>query len=298
MSELFSQSELKDLIEKVERGERLDSDDGVRMMNSLDILALGYMANLMRERKSGNRTYYKIISSLDYTNVNSDLGDQADLTEIHLMGEFKPELTFEYYLQMLEHIKCNLPKVRIQAFSPLEVDYFSGITKQPVTEILQRLMEAGLDSLSVKMNISEERYLEIQEAAHRIGMLTNATMFYGNIVTNKEHIDHLLKLRKLQDETGGFLSFMPCSLDNSTGFEDLKILSVSRILLDNVDHIKASLSVLGPKLTQVSLAFGVDDLDSHGMTKRALVHLIEKARREAVEQRGKESSACKQKTSE
>lgn len=225
MSSLFDQSELKDLIEKVERGERLDFNAGIRMINSQDILALGYMANLVRERKNGNRTYFKVTGHMNYPNIYSDLGDSDDLSEIHLMG---------------------------------------------------------------KMNISEERYLEIQEAAHRTGMFTNATMFYGSDESTEERIEYLLKLRELQDRTGGFLSFMPHSYENSTGFEDLKILSVSRILLDNVNHIKAFCNVLGPKLTQVSLNFGVDDLDNHLMTKQALIHLIEKARREAVERAGKE----------
>ncbi|GAB6153514.1 aminofutalosine synthase MqnE [Desulfosporosinus burensis] len=321
MSSLFAQSELKDLIEKVEKGERLDFNAGVRMLNSQDILALGYMANLVCERKNGNQTFFRVTRQINYSDLGTDLGDLTDLSEIHLMGDFNPELSFEYYVEMLQQVKRLLPKVCVQAFSALEVDYFARMADLPVTEILQRLMDVGLDSLSGSkaevftpqmgaklgdMNVSAERYLEIQESAHRLGMRTNAAMFYGQVGSTEERIEHLLKLRELQDRTSGFLTFMPLAyypngikeemmgVSNSTGFEDLKILSTSRILLDNFEHIKADWVVLGPKLAQVSLTFGVDALDSHLMSKRALIHLIEKARREAVEQSGKETSACKE----
>ncbi|KJS46050.1 hypothetical protein [Desulfosporosinus sp. BICA1-9] len=325
MSSLFAQSELKDLIEKVERGERLDFNAGVRMLNSQDILALGYMANLVCERKNGNQTYFVVTRQINYSDLGkdlgTDLGDLTDLSEIQLMGEFNPELSFDYYVDMLQQVKRLLPKVSVQAFSALEVDYFARMADLPVTEILRRLMDVGLDSLSGskaavftpplgaklgEMNVSAERYLEIQESAHRLGMRTNVAMFYGQVGSTEERIEHLLKLRELQDRTSGFLTFMPLAyypngtkeeitgVSDSTGFEDLKILSTSRILLDNFEHIKADWVVLGPKLAQVSLTFGVDALDSHLMTKRALIHLIEKARREAVERSGKERSACKE----
>jgi len=248
MSSLFAQSELIDLIEKVESGERLDLYAGIRLMNSQDILALGYMANLVREQKNGNRTYFRITRQIKDTNVTPIFSDQADLSELQLMGGLNSEIPFESYVEMLHQV-------------------------------------------------SESHYLEIQEAAHRLGMHTNAIMFYGHAKSIEEQIDYLLKLRELQDRTGGFQSFMPLyhypkgtkleemmGVEDSTGFEDLKMLAVSRILLDNVDHIQAFGSVLGPKLTQVSMTFGVDFLDSHTMTKRALIHLIEKAGREPVEQ--------------
>jgi aminodeoxyfutalosine synthase len=311
MSSLYAQSELKDLIKKVENDERLDSEAGVRMMNSQDILALGYMANLVCERKNGNHTYFIMTRQMNYTDAVIELPNQRDLSELHLIGEFNQELPFEHYLEILAKLKQSLPGVEIQAFTAYEIDYFTQMTKLSITEILEQLRHAGLNSLSgsraevfsgpegTKLgvrNVSEQRYLEIQAAAHSLGIRTCATMFYGQGESAKDHIDHLLKLRELQDKTGGFLSFMPLSYfpvgtdqeemmetGNSTGFEDLKMLAISRILLDNVDHIKAFWVVLGPKLTQVALAFGVDVIDSQVMAKRVLIHLIGKAGREAVE---------------
>ncbi|KUO73964.1 MAG: FO synthase [Desulfosporosinus sp. BRH_c37] len=210
MSSLFVSSELIDLIEKVENGERLDYDAGVRLMNSQDILALGYMANIVRERKNGDQTYFQVKRHFNYANVYE------------------------------------------------------------------------------------------------------TTMVYGDIKSTEQRINHLLKLRTAQDQTGKFLSFIPLpyypkdslldgtmGIGTTTGIEDLKVLAISRILLDNFDHIKALWTMLGLKLTQVSLEFGVDDLEgnvveeqiSHTgesetgqvITKRAMIHMIQKAGRDAVE---------------
>lgn len=307
MSSLFAQSELKDLIEKVERDERLDFKAGLRMMNSPDILALGYMANLVRERKNGNQTYFTRLGLMNYTDVWMERSDHADLTEIHLIGEFNSELPFEYYLEILQKVKQVLPRVNVQAFTAREIDSFVQMTHLSTKDILLSLMDAGLDSLSgsraevfspldkAKLNgadDSEEGYLKVQEAAHRLGMRTNATMTYGSVESNEERIIHLLKLRELQDRTGGFQAFLPLSYlsqeaplveglgnGHTTGFDDLKILSIARILLDNFDHIKVLSSALGPKLTQVSLNFGVDHLYSYNLSERVMKNLIEKAGR-------------------
>jgi aminodeoxyfutalosine synthase len=203
---LFASSELFDLIEKVEKGERLDHNAGVRMMNSQDVLTLGYMANIVRERKNGHQTYFSVNRLFEHTNAQ------------------------------------------------------------------------------------------------------DATMLYGAMESTEERITQLLQLRKLQDKTGEFLSFLPLGGGTSTGIEDLKVLAISRILLDNFDHIKTFWGLLGLKLTQVSLAFGVDDLDcnvveerisnsggtetSQVITKRAMIHMIQKAGREAVERYGLGGSPC------
>jgi aminodeoxyfutalosine synthase len=214
MLSLFAHSELSDLLEKVEKGERLDFEAGVRLMNSQDIMALGYMANLVRERKNGNKTYFMVNQQLDYAKFCTDR--------------------------------------------------------------------------------------------------TNATMLYGDLETTEERIEHLILLRAFQDRIGALLTFSPLSVElenmqvegvmgvgTTTGFEDLKMLAISRILLDNIAHIKAFWVMLGHKLAQVSLAFGVDDLDgtvveeriscstgfetNQAMSKRALIQLIQKAGRDAVE---------------
>jgi aminodeoxyfutalosine synthase len=326
MPSLFDQSELSDLIEKVEKGERLDFDAGVRMMDSQDILALGYMANLVREIKNGNQTYFIVNRHINLTNEDSQAftlsleefesvtrnPKQEDISEIQIVGGSNYELPFNYYIEMLQRVKRILPQVCIQAFTAVEIDYLTQISKLTMTEVLKLLMEAGLDSLPgggaevfsprvraeiCEKKVSGERWLEIHEAAHSLGMPTNASMLYGHIETTEERIDHLIQLRALQDRTRGFLSFSPLpfypkdvklegtmGVGNTTGFEDLKMLAISRILLDNFDHIKALWIMLGPKLAQVSLGFGVDDLEtSQAMSKRALIHIIQKAGRDAVE---------------
>lgn len=220
MPSLFAQSELADLIDKVEKGQRLDLDAGMRLMKSQEILALGYMANIVRERKNGNQTYFLVNRPVDYANIIASLEEDEK---------------------------------RAAAF-----------------------------------------------------------MTYGNQATEETLINSLLQLRELQDQKEEFLAFSPIpdylntenlagnmGVGSTTGYEDLKILAVSRILLDNFSHIKTFWRLLGPKLAQVSLAFGVDDLDgtvmeergapvlgpesSQIMSKRALIHLIQKAGRDAVE---------------
>ncbi len=311
MLSLFAQSELSDLVEKVEKGERLDFEAGVRMMDSRDILALGYMANLVRERKNGNQTYFIVNRHLNHANdlqaftllleeiaTTARNDRQETISEIHIDGGLNPELPFSYYLEILQRVKRIFPQVCIQAFTAVDVEYFTQNAGLAVTEVLQSLIEAGLDSLSGGgTEVFFSRWLEIQEVAHRLGMRTNATMLYGHRESSKEKIDQLIQLRALQDRTGGFQTFSPLpfydkdtklegtmGVENTTGFEDLKMLAISRILLDNFDHIKTFWIMLGPKLAQVSLAFGVDDLEtSQAMSKRALTHMINKAGRDAVE---------------
>ncbi|HWQ40416.1 MAG TPA: aminofutalosine synthase MqnE [Desulfosporosinus sp.] len=311
MLSLFAQSELSDLVEKVEKGEQLDFEAGVRMIDSRDILALGYMANLVRERKNGNQTYFIVNRHLNHTNdlqaftlaleeiaTTARNARQETIAEIHIDGGLNYELPFGYYIETLQRVKNIFPQVCIQAFTAVDVEYFTQITGLGVSEVLQCLIEAGLDSLSGGgTEVFFPRWLEIQEVAHRLGMRTNASLLYGHRESTGEQIDQLLQLRTLQDRTGGFQTFSPlpvCSIDvklegnmgveNTTGFEDLKMLAISRILLDNFDHIKTFWIMLGPKLAQVSLAFGVDDLEtSQAMSKRALIHMINKAGRDAVE---------------
>lgn len=356
MPSLFASSELGDLVSKVESGERLDYEAGVRLIKSKDILALGYMANIIRERKNDNKTYFIVNRHINHTNICVNLcnfcaygvkkedpsafalsladieesarkANEEKASEIHIVGGLNPDLPFDYYLEMLRRVRSMVPTACIQAFTAVEVDYFTQITGLSVKEVLQQLMKAGLDSLPgggaevfsprvrkmiCEKKVSGERWLEIQEVAHNLGMRTNATMLYGHVETLEERIDHLIKLRELQDKTGGFLTFIPLpfypkntqlegsmGVTSTTGFEDLKMLSVSRILLDNFDHIKAFWIMLGPKLAQVSLSFGVDDLDGtvveeriihaagaesdQAISKSVLVKMIQKAGRDAVE---------------
>lgn len=209
-------------------------------------------------------------------------------TEIHIVGGLNKNLGLNYFVEMLKRVKRALPGALIQAFTAVEIDFLARREGLTVQEVLTILREAGLDSLPgggaeifsprvrqiiCPRKISGERWLEVHETAHRLGIRTNATMLYGHVESSEERVEHLLKLRELQDRTKGFLAFIPLAfhpqntrLENSvpgptTGYEDLKVLAISRLLLDNFDHVKAFWIMIGPKLAQVSLSFGVDDLD-------------------------------------
>jgi aminodeoxyfutalosine synthase len=225
---------------------------------------------------------------------------------------------------MLRALKKRSPKVHLKAFTAVEIDYLSKLSGQDLATTLKMLKQAGLGSLPgggaeifnsevrntlCAEKISGDRWLEVMEAAHNVGFKSNATMLYGHIETPEHRIDHLLRLRDLQDRTSGFQAFIPLSFHSqntsikkaayTTGFDDLKTLAISRLMLDNFDHIKAYWIMLGEKIAQVSLSFGVDDLDgtvveeriaraaggaTHGsMTKGEILHLINQAGRTPVE---------------
>ncbi|HWJ03397.1 MAG TPA: aminofutalosine synthase MqnE, partial [Verrucomicrobiae bacterium] len=314
MNELFAGSELKDIIVKVEQEERLSFADGVRLFKSNDLLAIGYMADLVRKRKNGDTAYFISNRHINHTNIcvnrcklcsfgvdkdapNAYTMDLAEIeqkalemrdkqiTEVHIVGGLNPELPFEYFIDMMRRVSQALPGVHIQAFTAVEIDYFAETTGLSPREVLAKLMEAGLGSLPgggaevfaprvrekiCEKKVSGERWLEIMEAAHSLGMRTNATMLYGHVETIEERVDHFVRLRELQDRTGGFLTFIPLAFQpkhtvlaesmatsRTTGFEDIKMLAIARLMLDNFDHIKAYWVMIGFKLAQVSLAFGV-----------------------------------------
>jgi aminodeoxyfutalosine synthase len=244
--------------------------------------------------------------------------------EFHIVSGLHPDLPFAWYLEMLGALKIEFPKIHLKAFTAVEIDYLQKLSGLSVTETLKQLRDAGLDSLPgggaeifnatvrntlCAEKISGDRWLEVIEAAHEIGLKSNATMLYGHIENYEHRIDHLLKLRGLQDRTGGFQAFIPLSFHSlnteirksayTTGFDDLKTLAISRLMLDNFDHIKAYWVMLGEKIAQVSLNFGVDDLDGTvveekitkaaggttdgSMTRDEIVHLIQQADRTPVE---------------
>jgi aminodeoxyfutalosine synthase len=220
------------------------------------------------------------------------------ISEIHIVGGLNPDLKLDYYVEMLRRVRSALPGVVIQSFTAVEVDYLARVHGLAVEDVLKTLRQAGLDSLPgggaevfsprvreliCQKKISGERWLEVHEAAHRLGMRTNATMLYGHVETLEERVDHLVRLRELQDRTGGFLTFIPLAfhakntalepmgLSGATGYDDLKMLAAARLMLDNFDHVKAYWIMIGPKLAQVSLAFGVDDLDGT-VVEEKIVH--------------------------
>jgi aminodeoxyfutalosine synthase len=211
---------------------------------------------------------------------------EGGATEIHMVGGLHPDLPFDFYLEMLACIKADNPNLHIKAFTAVEIDYFATLTGQNVDQVLIELQAAGLDSMPgggaeifqkevrdkiCPEKISGERWLEIIEQVHTAGLKSNATMLFGHLETIDDRIDHLSRLRKLQDRTGGFQAFIPLAFqpDNTrvpgakgvSGIDALKTLAISRLYLDNFQHIKAYWVMLGLKIAQVSLAFGVNDLD-------------------------------------
>ncbi|PLY02980.1 MAG: aminofutalosine synthase MqnE [Desulfuromonas sp.] len=210
----------------------------------------------------------------------------AGATEIHMVGGLHPDLPFDFYIEMLASLKADNPALHIKAFTAVEIDYFARITGQSVDQVLLELKAAGLESMPgggaeilgkrvrdiiCPEKISGERWLEIIEKVHRAGLKSNATMLFGHVEKYEDRVDHLAKLRDLQDKTGGFQAFIPLAFqpDNTrvpgakgvSGVDALKTLAISRIYLDNFQHIKAYWVMLGLKTAQVALAFGVNDLD-------------------------------------
>lgn len=210
----------------------------------------------------------------------------AGATEIHMVGGLHPNLPFDFYLEILASIKADNPTLHIKAFTAVEIDYFAKLTGQSLTEVILELKNAGLDSMPgggaeifapevrkqiCPEKITGERWLEVTEQVHQAGLKTNATMLFGHVETYADRIDHLAQLRQLQDRTGGFQAFIPLAFqpDNTRvpnakgvgGVDALKTLAISRIYLDNFRHIKAYWVMLGLKVAQVALAFGVNDID-------------------------------------
>jgi len=320
---LVAATGLGDIHEKILAGERLTPADGLRLYESPDLLAVGYLANLVRERLNGRRAYFIYNQHINYSNICTNLckfcafgkdksSDQAyemsvadvtakvlerlnePITEIHLVGGIHPDLPYSYYLDILAAIRAARPGVHIQAFTCVEIAHLAELAGQSLTETLTDLLEAGLGSipgggaevfaprirkLTCEKKLSGEGWIEVAQTAHRLGIKSNATMLYGHIETLEERIDHLNMLRDAQDETGGFLTFIPLAfhpkntelsqLSRSTGMDDLKNIAVARCFLDNFPHIKAYWVMIGPKLAQVALSFGADDID--GTVKEELI---------------------------
>ena len=214
---------------------------------------------------------------------------QQGATEIHMVGGLHPDLPFEFYLAMLRRVRSVSPDLHVKAFTAVEIDYLGRIAGLSIPETLSELKKAGLGSLPgggaeifdervrqalCPEKISGERWLEIMEEVHRAGLKSNATMLYGHLESHGDRVDHMGRLRDLQDRTGGFQVFIPLAFQPEhtplkvkrkpgygCGVDDLKTLDIARIYLDNFANVKAYWVMLGEKIAQVSLAFGVNDLD-------------------------------------
>jgi aminodeoxyfutalosine synthase len=246
------------------------------------------------------------------------------LTEVHVVNGLHPDLPFDYYKDLLRGFKRIRPEIHLKCFTAVEIAFFSDLYGMSDEQVLRELMDAGLDSLPgggaevfaerVRRKICHDkadadRYLSIHRLAHRLGMRTNVTMLYGHIETNEERVDHMLRARALQDETGGFQAFIPLAFhpDNNqmrklpapSAADTLRVHAVSRLMLDNFDHVKAFWIATGVEVAQTALWFGVDDLDGtvqeeriyhmagsrtpESLTTKDLERLIRAAGRQPVE---------------
>jgi aminodeoxyfutalosine synthase len=316
MAELtITDKRLKPIADKVLAGERLSIDDGILLFRSPDLLAVGWLANHVREKRHGDVTYFNVNRHINPTNVclahcrlcafgrdpdapgayvyaleeiyqRAEQGVREGATEFHIVGGLHPDLTFDHYLEMVRGLKKRCPGIHLKAFTMVEVHFFSRIAKISVEEVLQKMNEAGVDScpgggaeifhprvrkIICDHKTSGQMWINTARKAHQAGLKSNATMLYGHVETEEERIDHLVKLRELQDETHGFVTFIPLAFhpDNTalshipktSGYLDLRNIAVSRLMLDNFDHIKAYWIMMTPSIAQIAQRFGANDLD-------------------------------------
>ncbi len=347
--------ELMDIYEKVIAGERLTYKDGVRLIQHPDLTAVGYLANIVRERLHGQKAYYVRNQHINYTNICNKfckfcsfyakkggpepyelsleevrrrllMHIDVPITEVHMVGGINPRLPYQYYLDLLRVVKEVRPNVHIKAFTMVELVEIQRQAQKPLEEVLRELMAAGLDSLPgggieilservhrelFDRKIDGEEWMEVARTVAKVGLTQYATMLYGHIETLEERVEHLVRLRELQDETRHFVTMTPLAfhpegteladLPHSTGEDDLRTIAVARLMLDNFAHIKSFWIMNTPQVTQVALWYGADDVDGtvheyeitykdgeHGnkrqvLTRRQMIRLIEEAGRIPVE---------------
>ena len=308
----FRDNKLASIWNKVQGGERLSLEDGRVLFATPDILSLGKMAYFAQQRRSGDAVYYVLNQKIEPTNVcvlsckfcdfatKAGRPDAYEMTiqeiieklndeihEVHITGGLHPDWEWNYYLDMLREIRKAYPKIDVKAFTAVELDFFHKKFKIPIRDVLIQLKEAGLCTLPgggaevfservrrllFNQKIGAKAWLQIHKTAHELGIPSNATILYGHVETIDERLEHLIKLREAQDESGGFLSFVPLAFQpGDTGIkprnqftsaiDDLKMIAVSRLMLDNFPHIKAYWVMLTEEVASVALNFGADDMD-------------------------------------
>lgn len=353
---------LTDLWDKVSAGERLTLEDGVRLFETPDVTAVGWMADRVRERLHGDRCWFNRNLHINATNVceascifcsfaRLETGDPDSwtmsydqalqrvkllreelVTEVHIVNGLNPDLDWAYYPGLLERLKAERPDLHVKGFTAVEIHYYAEKYGMTVEDVLSGLRDAGLGSMPgggaeifaerarrklCHDKVDSDNWLHIHETAHRMGFRTNATMLFGSIETLEERVDHLLRLRSAQDRSqaagatdpahagGQFVTFIPLRFHNDnnrlarlaspTGYDSLRTIAVSRLLLDNFPHVKAYWPMLGTDEAQAALHFGSSDLDGtvreehiyhmagaatpQGLSRAELVRFIEHADR-------------------
>ena len=309
--------ELRAMAEKVRDGERLTEEDTLLCLTTPHVLHLGRLADSVRQRLHGNTAYFNVNRHINPTNIcvytydckfcsfaalpdedhawqmtHEEVWEQArkqggnEVTEFHIVGGLHPELSFEWYLEMMRGLRERFPQAHLKAFTAIEIGWFAKQERLSIEQVLDRLRQAGLGSLpgggaeifhpevreiicGGKLDANE--WIEVHRTAHRLGIRSNCTMLYGHVERPEHKVDHLIQLRDLQDSTGGFNAFIPLAyhpennylglVHHTTGLDDLRHIATARLVLDNVAHIKAYWIMITPKLAQVALSFGADDID-------------------------------------
>jgi aminodeoxyfutalosine synthase len=311
----ITDSRLEPIAQKVLAEERLSREDGLALFQSSDLLALGWLANHVREKRHGKICYFNVNRHINPTNVcvahcklcafgrspdspgaytfaleeiyqRAAEGVAEGATEFHIVGGLHPDLRFDYYLDLIRGLSQRFPQVHLKAFTMVEVHYYARLSKLSIRDTLLKMKAAGVGSLPgggaeifhprvrriiCDHKVSGRMWLQIARTAHEIGLRSNATMLFGHVETLEERVDHLVLLREAQDQTRGFVTFIPLEfhpantplahIPKPTGFDDLKTIAVSRLMLDNFDHIKAYWIMLTPRIAQIALRFGANDLD-------------------------------------
>ncbi len=298
--------------DKIRQGERLSLVDGVTMFRSNDLISIGKMAHAVQQQKSGDAVYFVLNQKIEPTNIcvlSCKFCDFAtkpgkpnayemtiedilskltpEIHEVHITGGLHPDWEWTYYLDMVREIKKNFPDVDVKAFTAVEIDFFHKKFKLPIEEVLLQLKDAGLRTmpgggaevfservrkLLFNQKIGAKTWFEVHTTAHKLGIPTNATLLYGHVETYAERVVHMMKLREAQDNTGGFLTFIPLAFqpgdttikpkdEFTSAIDDLKTIAISRLMLDNFPHIKAYWVMLTEEVASVALNFGADDMD-------------------------------------
>jgi len=308
-------SELQHISQNIVDGKRISTEEALVLYEQAELGFLGTLANFARFNKNGNKVYFNKNIHIEPTNIcihnctfcsySKKKGDplcwemsieqmlellletdEETITEVHIVGGVHPDRGIDFYCNLLSTIKQSRPKINIKAFTAVEIDFMAKKSGFFVSEVLQKLKEAGLDTmpgggaeifdeklrtLICPSKTGSEKWLKIHESAHKQGIPTNATMLYGHIENFSHRVDHLNRLRELQDKTKGFQAFIPLKYKKENNYlgienelpwtEDLRNFAISRIFLDNFQNIKAYWPMLGKELSQISLDYGVNDFD-------------------------------------
>ncbi|MGE5371208.1 MAG: aminofutalosine synthase MqnE [Solirubrobacterales bacterium] len=306
---------------KIKHGERLNREEAISLFTEQDLLEIGLLAKQVKLNKTGRDVFFNVNQHVNLTNIcvsrckfcafARDPGQEgayamtieealdfarkgpSDMTELHVVSALHPDQPFSYYVDVIDAMRREFPGVHIQAFTAVEIEYFSRIANLSIREVLSQLKQAGLGSMpgggaeifsdrvrqaTCHKKASAELWLEVMKTAHELGIRSNATMLFGHIETLEERADHLLRLRELQDVTGGFQSFIPLpfhpanteltDIKRTSALDDLRTIAAARLILDNFDHIKAFWIMLGVPVAQIALEFGADDFDGTVVEER------------------------------